>query len=269
MNQLQSSLQSCVSLALNQFIDKLVEANLVSDKTSALAIWNSSTTDELKVVDGPTPAKKTAPAKKASPTEKKTAPTEKKTKKDDDPNKKFCQYTYVKGDKEGETCGSKVSDESDSGSFCKKHLAHEKKGEEEKKAKKPVAPKKPATTTATGAGAGGKKKATETKEAEAESVSTLKDAAPVFSVKMNKFRAYEHDSTGFLFDRKTEEVYGRQRPDGTVAPLTLDDIEKCKHLGFKYRLPERLASRDDGESEEEGEEEIVESDEEDDDEDDE
>ncbi len=243
MDQLQKSLNTCVKLAIDQYIERLV-SDLNVDKEKALAVWNSSAGEDLKVIDAP---KKAAPAKKAASS---AAAPAKRAKKEDGDVKK-CQYVYVKGDKEGESCSAKVSDESETGCFCKKHLAHEKKGDEKKSSggkKTTAAPKK----------AVGKKKA-EAKEAEADAVSNLKETAPVFSVKMNKWRNYEHEGTGLLFDRKTEEVYGRQKSDGTVVQLTLDDIETCKNLGFKFRLPERLVSKDEKETEEE-EEEIVDSD---------
>ena len=252
MNALQKSLQTCVSSAVNDFIDQLVAAKLVSDKEKAVAVWNA-TGEELKIVEVP-------PAKKAAAPKKKDAAPKKK----DDDSKK-CQYVYVKGEREGESCGAKVSDESDSGSFCKKHLAHEKKGEEKKAA---PAKKEKTSTSAAPKKTGGKKKA-DAKEAEAEAVAALKDSAPVFSVKMNKYKNYEHEPTGLLFDRKTEEVYGRQKSDGQVAQLTIDDLETCKCLGFKFRIPERLLYREEkADGDEEEEEEIVDSDEEDEEEED-
>lgn len=244
MDSLSQTLYQATKSAVEQFIDRMVEAKVVSDKEKALAVWNTLG-DELKIIDAP---KKSAPKKVQS----------KRAKKDDDDTKK-CQYIYVKGDREGDTCGAKISDESETGNYCKKHLAHEKKGEEK-------------TTTTTKKSAAAKRPAKKKQDKEADDGVHIQEQAPVFSVKMNKFKLYEHESTGFLFDRKTEEVYGRQLPDGKIAPLTVEDIENCKRLGFKFRTPERMVSnesKDESKEEIADEPEIAESDEEDEEEEDE
>ena len=93
-------------------------------------------------------------------------------------------------------------------------------------------------------------------------VQGLKESAPVYNVRQNKFRNYEHEGTGFLFDRATRKVYGRQKNDGSIAQLTIEDIEKCHNLGFDYQIPVNLTSNKDKEEEEDEDEEIQESDEE-------
>ena len=58
-------------------------------------------------------------------------------------------------------------------------------------------------------------------------------------VKKNQWDNYEGPS-GLLINPDDESVYGKQLPDGTKAPLTLNDIERCKELGLKYQLPDKL-----------------------------
>jgi len=65
------------------------------------------------------------------------------------------------------------------------------------------------------------------------SMRSLKSSAPVCIVKKNKFNNYEHEKTGFLFNGETRKVYGKQRNDGSVAPLTAEDAEVCYNIGFE------------------------------------
>jgi hypothetical protein len=74
----------------------------------------------------------------------------------------------------------------------------------------------------------------------------LKKPSETLRLKKNKFGNYEHQTTGFVFDPQTKEVFGRQQEE-TVSVLTLDNIETCKQLGFRYRIPETF--QDDAEEE--------------------
>ena len=119
MDSLAKTLYAATSGAVNDFIDKLV-AEFKIDKDRAVALWNKAG-EEVAIVASPTAA---SPAKtKASA--KKTPAKAKKAEVEDDG--KRCQYKFIKGDKEGQNCGSKVSDESETGQYCKKHLGQEKK----------------------------------------------------------------------------------------------------------------------------------------------
>ena len=51
----------------------------------------------------------------------------------------------------------------------------------------------------------------------------------------NKFGNFEHVPTGFVFDNKTDEAIGKQNNDGTIQPLTLNDIELCKENNWCFR----------------------------------
>jgi hypothetical protein len=59
----------------------------------------------------------------------------------------------------------------------------------------------------------------------------------LFHVMKNKFNNYEHKETGFVFDKNTDEVIGKQHLDGTIVPLTLNDIELCKENNWSFKPP--------------------------------
>lgn len=83
------------------------------------------------------------------------------------------------------------------------------------------------------------------------------------SIKRNGFSNYEHPESGLIFNPKTEKCIGKQLDDGTVAPLTDDDIDTCNKYKFKYEIPENLDSNaleDENIEEMEDEEEEEESD---------
>jgi len=238
LKTLSQTIYNHVSTSVNEYIDKLV-AEFKLDKEKAQAIWNSSVSDEIKI----TSETKKAPAKRA--------PTKKKA--DDGDDSKKCQYVYQKGAIEGKCCGSKVSEESESGKFCKKHLGQETKKADAKKPEKKTsaaAPKKESSSKA------------EAKEVTTDVIKSLKQSIPEIKIAKNSFGNYEHQGTGLLIDRPTKEVYGKQKSDGSVLPLTSEDIDDCKRLGFKYRVPEKIV----GEEKDEEEESDVEAEEDDEDE---
>ncbi len=93
----------------------------------------------------------------------------------------------------------------------------------------------------------------------------------LFHIMKNKFNNYEHKETGFVFDSKTDEVIGKQHPDGTIIPLSVNDIELCKENNWSFKVSTKLTPSsntvtvkkqtvivedDDGESDEEYEEEM-------------
>jgi hypothetical protein len=63
---------------------------------------------------------------------------------------------------------------------------------------------------------------------------------PNISIKRNKFDNYEHEETSFVFNNKEKKVYGKQNPDGSVSPLTKEDIDLCNKYKFAYYIPENL-----------------------------
>jgi hypothetical protein len=75
----------------------------------------------------------------------------------------------------------------------------------------------------------------------------VKKPTETLRLKKNKQGNYEHADTGFVFDPSTKEVFGKQQGE-SVIPLALADVETCKQLGFRYRIPETfqdIAGEDD------------------------
>lgn len=105
-------------------------------------------------------------------------------------------------------------------------------------------------------------------------INAIQSTIKAVELKKNKFGNFEHSETGFVFDRGSHEVVGKQSDDGKVMPLVEDDIEQCNKFKFKYIIPENLNSKnskvvvedilDDEEEviEEEEEEELLEEEEE-------
>ena len=63
------------------------------------------------------------------------------------------------------------------------------------------------------------------------------------AIKRNKFNNFEHAETSFVFDNKEKKVYGKQNSDGSVSPLTKDDINLCNKYKFSYVIPDNLDSK--------------------------
>ena len=66
---------------------------------------------------------------------------------------------------------------------------------------------------------------------------------PSISIKRNKFDNFEHEETSFVFDNKEKKVYGKQNPDGSVSPLTKEDINLCNKYKFLFVTPDNLESK--------------------------
>jgi len=74
--------------------------------------------------------------------------------------------------------------------------------------------------------------------AEAQKVQTIaKLPERRFALRKNAFGNYEHKETGFVFDPQAKDVFGKQVNDKVIS-LTMNDMDICKQLGFKFRIPE-------------------------------
>lgn len=81
-----------------------------------------------------------------------------------------------------------------------------------------------------------------------------KSPKPVsLQIRRNKFDNFEHPETHFVFDKDDKVVVGKQNDDGTIQPLTQEDVELCTgKYNFEYRVAENLdAKKKDDDSEEE------------------
>lgn len=65
----------------------------------------------------------------------------------------------------------------------------------------------------------------------------------VFQVKRTNFGTYVHETEYgnlLVYDPVERLVYGRQIQDGSIAPLTLQDVDLCCSYHILYQLPENL-----------------------------
>ena len=80
-------------------------------------------------------------------------------------------------------------------------------------------------------------------------VKKLIEKIPSIQLKRNKFENFEHPETSFVFNNKTQKVYGKQNSDGTVSNLTTDDIDLCNKYKFSYYIPDNLDKIDNSKKE--------------------
>lgn len=71
-------------------------------------------------------------------------------------------------------------------------------------------------------------------------IKKLIEKIPSVQIKRNKFDNFIHEETSLVFNNKTQKVYGKQNPDGTVADLTPEDIDLCNKYKFSYYIPDNL-----------------------------
>jgi hypothetical protein len=135
-----------------------------------------------------------------------------------------CQYINKAGKNKGKPCGVACS-----GQFCSKHSSNQAATEEETPQKE-----------------------TQQKEQKEKEKGKAKVKAPLkideliesrtehLQIDKNKWGNYQHTPTGLLYDPKSETIYGKQLQDGSIAELSLDDIEICKSFRVGYQLPQKL-----------------------------
>ncbi len=155
-------------------------------------------------------------------------------------DKAKCIHPIAKGEKKGQPCGTGVCDESKTGKYCKKHLAQEGKENEPEKA-----PVKAAATKKS------KEEQPLNKFTKEELKEKIEKRTTEIEVRRNKFGNWEHQGSGILIDRDTRKAFGKQNSDGSVSPLTSEDIDLCKAVGFKYILPDNISSNDNNDDEDE------------------
>ena len=87
-----------------------------------------------------------------------------------------------------------------------------------------------------------KKESVTPKPLQTDIISQLMAKVPTIVIRRNTHGNHEHPDTGFVFDPKSKKVIGKQNEDGTVYPITKDDIDTCNKYSFKYDIPESLTS---------------------------
>jgi len=253
MDSLSKTLYSVISQAVGEFAQAIsTKYNLSHEEV--LELWNSNVSSDLKCGGTPLPQQ-----------EKKTVIKKKVKSLEDNDDTPCCSYEFKKGANQGKKCTAKVS--GDDSTFCRKHKEQEGKEAVDKSVKK-------SSRIAV-------KKVNEESERDTSVVKKLTEGKSAYVMKRNSHGNYEHPETKFVFDKVTKEVYGRQT-EGGVVDLTSEEVEQCKRLNFKHRLPVSLTTKNEStrlkesnkrhlsdEDDEEVEEEVDEEDEEVDEEDDE
>jgi hypothetical protein len=143
-----------------------------------------------------------------------------------------CQYVNIRGDNKGKLCGGKVSQSSTSGKYCSKHLKEEKEEKSTNSEKKSPAKEKTVK----------KQKDDFTSSTKEELKQKIEERKSTIPITRNKWGNYEHPDTNIVLDKETHMAYGKQNSDGKIIPLSAEDIEMCKILNFKYKLPESISS---------------------------
>lgn len=63
---------------------------------------------------------------------------------------------------------------------------------------------------------------------------------PSIVIRRNKFNNYEHPESGLVFNNSTKTAIGTQNADGSIDPLTEEDIDQCNAFKFKFQIPDNL-----------------------------
>lgn len=77
----------------------------------------------------------------------------------------------------------------------------------------------------------------EKKEECSNSVLNKITKVPIIEIRRNQFGNFEHNDTSFVFNQETNKVYGKQHIDGSILPLTAEDINICNKYKFNYDIP--------------------------------
>ncbi len=115
-----------------------------------------------------------------------------------------CSYIMTRGKNKGTNCDCQVSDKSKSGKYCLKHL----KEDEPKSARK---------------------KRTIIREPR----ETDEEDEAVIEIRQNQYGHYVLQDTSLVLN-KDRMVIGREASDGSILPLTEEDVKFCKKNFLKY-----------------------------------
>ena len=137
-----------------------------------------------------------------------------------------CQYINKAGKNKGKPCGAACS-----GQFCSKHTSTQTT--EEQTPQKDAAQKDAAQKDSS-------KNAKTKVKAPLKIDELIESRTEHLQIDKNKWGNYQHTPTGLLYDPKSETIYGKQLQDGSIAELSLDDIEICKSFRVGYQLPQKL-----------------------------
>lgn len=154
-------------------------------------------------------------------------------KKENSDNKKECEYIFQRSPKKGVKCTSKVDKTSER--YCSKHI---KKDNDKVK---PVVEKKEKVVEVIKTQK--RVKVQELKGLIKDFVEKQKES-PFIRVERNKYGNYQcvdEKIKNLLIDPQTLEIFGKQTDDGRIQELSKLDVEKCKELGYLFKIPLNLS----------------------------
>jgi len=73
--------------------------------------------------------------------------------------------------------------------------------------------------------------------------STTNTMSPII-IHKNEYGHYVHRDTGIVFDQTTRCAIGKEALDGTIEPLTRNDIALCTRYKFRHIFPQTLDDSD-------------------------
>ena len=71
-------------------------------------------------------------------------------------------------------------------------------------------------------------------------IKKLIDKIPKLEIKRNAAGYFVHAETSFVFDTKTQKVYGKLISEDQIEELSAEDIDICNKYKFSYILPNNL-----------------------------
>ena len=71
-------------------------------------------------------------------------------------------------------------------------------------------------------------------------IKKLVEKIPKLEIKRNAAGYFVHAETSFVFDTKTQKVYGKLIAEDKIEELTAEDIDICNKYKFSYILPNNL-----------------------------
>jgi len=155
-----------------------------------------------------------------------------------------CQAVIGSGAKAGQACGCKVKFPSTD--RCGRHMngdpkpkTSSKTDHEEKEQGGGVKPKAPSKTKRTTTSASAKA----TKEAQLRTAVARLSLDSVTHIDINEFGNCIYPNTSIVIDQNDPHAIGSQKPDGTIKPLSVEEIEFCMRVFIPLKsLPVSLSS---------------------------
>jgi hypothetical protein len=233
MNSISSNIEKLINNHVNNFFNNIKDrfSDSLDENGDAyislndlINLWDEWTTNEKPAPKVPEVTKTVNQVLMDEKKEKSVS----KAKSSSQPAESGCQYVSSRGDNKGKACGGKISQSSTTKKYCSKHLKQEKENE----TKSP--PKESAKTK--------KSKDEFTPSTKEELKKKIEERKPTINVMRNQWGNYEHSDTHIILDKETHMAVGKQSSDGKILPLSADDIEMCKVLNFKYKIPDTISS---------------------------